>query len=102
MNLSVSYNEAFYESDFVEQFIDMWRREFTRALGVEEHVISTGIAAMVPCGEMGQEDNRSTNKTVLSLNARIEGVLGAVKFILSVDRNSTENTMQTSAEMNGG
>ncbi|KAL5344758.1 hypothetical protein ACLOAV_010155 [Pseudogymnoascus australis] len=35
LNLSVSYNEAFYERGFVEQFIDGWGRELTKALGVE-------------------------------------------------------------------
>ncbi|KAL5344880.1 hypothetical protein ACLOAV_010277 [Pseudogymnoascus australis] len=35
LNLSVSYNEAFYERSFVEQFIDGWGRELTKALGVE-------------------------------------------------------------------
>ncbi|KFZ24028.1 hypothetical protein V502_01510 [Pseudogymnoascus sp. VKM F-4520 (FW-2644)] len=35
LNLVVSYNGAFYERSFVEQFIDGWGRELTRALGVE-------------------------------------------------------------------
>ncbi|KFY43941.1 hypothetical protein V494_01738 [Pseudogymnoascus sp. VKM F-4513 (FW-928)] len=35
LNLSVSYNGAFFERSFVEKFIDGWGRELTRALGVE-------------------------------------------------------------------
>lgn len=60
LNLSASYKEAFYERDFDEQFIDRWEESLRgrRASGVEEQVISTDIAAMVPCGERGQNWTR--------------------------------------------
>ncbi|KFY13138.1 hypothetical protein V491_06504 [Pseudogymnoascus sp. VKM F-3775] len=35
LHLSVSYNDAFFERGFVEQFIDGWGKELTRALDVE-------------------------------------------------------------------
>jgi hypothetical protein len=54
LNLSVSYNGAFYERSFVEQFIDGWGRELTTALGVEEHIISADISATAIRGERGQ------------------------------------------------
>ncbi|OBT52467.1 hypothetical protein VE04_07513 [Pseudogymnoascus sp. 24MN13] len=60
LNLSVSYNEAFYERNFVEQFIDGWGRELTTALGVEEHIISADISATAISGEKGQSWIRRT------------------------------------------
>ncbi|ELR04962.1 hypothetical protein VC83_02847 [Pseudogymnoascus destructans] len=54
LNLSVSYNGAFYERSFVEQFIDGWGRELTTALGVEEHIISADISATAISSERAQ------------------------------------------------
>ncbi|OBT75537.1 hypothetical protein VF21_05886 [Pseudogymnoascus sp. 05NY08] len=67
LNLSVSYNGAFYERSFVEQFIDGWGTELTRALGVEEHIISTDISATALNGKRGQRWIRRTIALVTRL-----------------------------------